>query len=43
MEQEPQTCFHGITEIYMESDEEEQVLEQEEDREKFQDKIEYLN
>ena len=35
--------FHGITEIYMESDEEEQILESEEHAEKPQDQEEYLN
>ena len=35
--------FHGITEIYVESDEEEQIPEQREDTEKIQDQAEYLN
>jgi len=35
--------FHGITEIYVESDEEEQILEPEEHTEKPQDQEEYLN
>ena len=35
--------FHGITEIYVESEEEEQISEQEEGTEKLQDQIEYLN
>ena len=35
--------FHGITEIYGESDEEGQNLEQGEDTEKSQDQAEYLN
>ena len=33
--------FHGITEIYVESDEEEQILEPEEDTGKPQDQEEY--
>ena len=35
--------FHGITEIYVESDEEGQILEPEEQTEKPQDQEEYLN
>ena len=35
--------FHGITEIYVESDEEGQILESEEHAEKPQDQEEYLN
>ena len=35
--------FHGITEIYLESDEEKQILEPEEHTEKPQDQEEYLN
>ena len=35
--------FHGITETYAESDEDQQVLEPEEDTEKPQDQVEYLN
>ena len=35
--------FHGITEIYEESDEELEVPETETEEDQFQDKIEYLN
>ena len=35
--------FHGITEIYVESDEEGQILEPEEQAEKPQDQEEHLN
>ena len=42
MEQELQTCFHGITDIYVESDEEDYLLEPEVE-DKSQDQEEYLN
>ena len=35
--------FHGITDIYVESDEEESILEPEEDTDNPQDQEEYLN
>ena len=35
--------FHGITEIYEESEEELEVPETETEEDQFQDKIEYLN
>ena len=43
MEQEPQICSMELQKLYMESDEEGQILEPEEHTEKPQDQEEHLN